>query len=79
MASASVTDIDAFIRLEKKRVAWRIYYDKNRETILAQQKRRYKAIREERIARGEAKKRGPKPKPRVVTIPESYKAGACAQ
>ena len=82
MASAPVTtqqrDIDAFIRLEKKRVACRIYYDKNREAILAQQMRRYMAIREERIAKGEAKKRGPKSKPRVVTIPESIKAGSCA-
>ena len=83
MASAPVTtqqcDIDAFIRLEKRRFACRIYYDKSKEAILAQHMRRYRAIREERIARGEAKKRGPKPKPRVVTIPESLKAGSCAQ
>lgn len=80
MASTTVTtpqfDIDAFIRREKRKVACRLYYDKHRERILAQQKQRYMAIREEKISAGEFKKRGPKPKPKVVLIPESLISSA---
>ena len=60
-------------------LACRIYYDKNREAILAQQMQRYKTIRQERIAKGEFEKRGPKPKPREVMILESVRPSAYAQ
>ena len=71
--------LSALIAVDKRKLYFREYYDKNRERILEARKLQYNELREHRIANGEFKKRGPKPKPREVTITVELNGSVCVE